>query len=83
MSETKKLIESMNSNLNEENDLVGKPNINNMEIDEMIKEYATICDNAGMNTFEILDNLLKYDVLNTDSFRNMLQDLNNYLEDNK
>lgn len=58
-------------------------NINNMEIDEMIKEYATMCDNAGMSTFEVLDNLLKYDVLNTGSFRNMLQDLNNYLEDNK
>lgn len=57
--------------------------INNMNINDMIKEYATICDNAGMDTFEVLDNLLKYDVLNTGSFRNMLQDLTNYIEDNK
>lgn len=84
-SETRKTIQdTLDRNWNKVNKIgIEESNINNMEIDEMIKEYATICDNAGMNTFEILDNLLKYDVLNTGSFRNMLQDLNDYLEDNK
>ena len=58
-------------------------NVNDMSMDEMIKEYAELCDNAGMNTFEILNDLLNNDVLLTGSFRNMLQNIKNYIEDNK
>ena len=80
----KTIQDTLDRNWNKVNKIgIEESNINDMNLDEMIKEYATMCDNAGINTFEVLDTLLKYDVLNTDRFRLMLQELRSYIEDNK
>ena len=75
---TIKLLENMNQNLSEDisND------INNMTIDDMIKKYTDICKDASVDIFSALDQLKEYGCLNTGSFRNMLIDTIDYINDN-
>lgn len=73
MSDTKKLLENYQSNLNESNE------INDMTMEEMIDEYSNMCENAGLSIKEAIQQLNEYDCLNTGSFRNALSELREYL----
>lgn len=75
---TKKLIESYNTNLNEDTNT----DINNMTMEEMKKKFAELSEDAGLSAFDIIEQLDNYGCLNTGSFRNMLEETIDYLNDN-
>ena len=80
----KTIQDTLDRNWNKVNKIgIEESNINDMNLEEMSREYSEMCENAGMTIYEVLDNLIKYDVIKTGSFRLMLQELRSYIEDNK
>lgn len=76
MSESKKLLESIQNNINEDE------NVQPTSTEDLIARLAEYFNNAGMNTDEILIEVSKY--INDSVFINMINDIEEHLDfDNK
>ncbi len=71
MSETKKLFENMQNNLNENDE---RPS----SIDDVLAKLSEYMDNAGLSTQEVLKEISKY--VNDSIFYSLLEEYEKYLK---
>jgi len=71
MSETKKLFENMQNNLNENDE---RPS----SIDDVLAKLSEYMDNAGLSTQEVLKEISKY--VNDSIFYSLLEEYEEYLK---